>query len=357
MNQEQRAAILQVQAKINKEFGIGAIAFGSETNKFELSVESTGSLLIDKAIGVGGLARGRMHMLWGKEDSGKTTVACCIVAGMQERGLVCAYLDPEPLEDEYAESLGVDLGSLIRSKSEETLTGEQYFEIMRHLIRSQTVDLIVVDSVAAMIPQIDLKTGKKEKTLEDKSTAALPGMLSACLKIINGEINMVKGDKPIILFLNEARVSFGAYIATDDYPGGRKIRHACSYIGRVQKIEKLTRDVDGYDDKWKPTTIKEVIGNRFRITCSRTKLSAPPFPRAFNIYNDGIDATEELIAIMVENGEITPVNNGRFEYKGKKMFMSQLREAIENGLVSEGADDGTDDETAANSDGGSDDQD
>lgn len=354
MDSKRRKVIEGLAKDVNKKFGEGALVFGVDLAKVGLRVIPTGSVLFDKITGVGGLPRGRIIEISGPESSGKTSLCCAFVAKCQEEGLVCAYLDPEPLEDEYAERLGVNLDELIRSKSKERITAERWLQMARWLIKVADVDVIVVDSLPAMVPQIEFEDSKKERTLENKSVAALAALLSYALRIINTEMNQKQGDKPVIVVTNQVRTKIGImYGNPEDTPGGRALKHYASLRFWVRKIENITetgRDFDFKKQEYKEMEIP--VGFRMRIRNKKSKVSVEQPPQDISIYLDGgFNIMEELfVAHLIDEKVIK--HRGRFYFADevdengkptKTYYESQIKKELYKRVCDENFDTGEDD--------------
>lgn len=295
--EERKKALSVALANIEKQFGKGAIMRMAEGTEIEdIDTVSTGSLGLDLALGVGGLPRGRIIEVFGPESSGKTTLTLHVFAEMQKLGGTCAFIDAEhALDIQYAKRLGVDVPNLLLSQPD---TGEQALEIADALVRSGSVDLIVVDSVAALTPKSEIEGDMGE---------ALPGLqarlMSQALRKLTGSITRTKS---MVVFINQIRMKIGGYGNPETTTGG----NALKFYSSVRLDIRRTGGIKKGD---------EVIGNETRVKVVKNKV-APPFKQAtFDIlYGEGISRTGEIIDIGSDLGVIEK-SGAWYSYNGQKI--------------------------------------
>ena len=286
-------AILQIE----KQFGKGSIIKMDEQNVTDVDVVSTGCLTLDMALGIGGMPRGRIVEIYGPESSGKTTVALHVVAEVQKAGGVAAFVDAEhAIEPIYAQKIGVNLSELYVSQPD---TGEQALEIVEQLVRSGGVDIVVVDSVAALTPRAEI-----EGEMGDSFIGAQARLMSQALRKLTP---ITSKSKAIVLFINQLREKVGVMFGSPETtPGGKALKFYSSVRLDVRKVDTLKNGTEMY-------------GNRTRVKVVKNKL-APPFKLAeFDIiYGEGISQTGCLLDVALELN-IVEKSGSWFSYNGDKI--------------------------------------
>ncbi len=309
MNEKEKA-LEQVLAQIEKEFGKGAIMkLGENAGNTAIEVIPTGCLSLDLALGIGGMPRGRIIEIYGPESSGKTTVALHVIAETQKMGGTAAFIDAEhALDPVYAKKLGVNLDELYVSQPD---TGEQGLDITDALVRSGAVDIIVIDSVAALTPKAEI-----EGTMGDSSVGLQARLMSHALRKLAGITNK---SKTCVIFINQLREKVGVMFGNPEVtPGGKALKFYASVRIDVRKADAL-KDSDG------------VFGNHTKAKVVKNKL-APPFKTAeFDIiYGEGISKAGCLIDLGVEYG-VFEKSGAWFSYNGEKV--AQGREKLRDYLM------------------------
>ncbi|NLP28419.1 MAG: recombinase RecA [Clostridia bacterium] len=276
---EKIKAIEAAMGQIEKQFGKGSIMKLGEHNILDIEAIPTGCLDLDIALGIGGVPRGRIVEIYGPESSGKTTVALHIVAEAQKRGGAAAFIDAEhALDPSYAKKLGVDIDNLIVSQPD---TGEQALEIAEALVRSNAIDVIVVDSVAALVPRAEI-----EGEMGDSHVGLQARLMSQALRKLGGSINK---SKCVAIFINQLREKVGIMFGNPETtPGGRALKFYSSIRMDIRRIDSIKQG-------------DEVVGNRTRVKVIKNKV-APPFKQSeFDImYNEGISREGNIIDVGVK---------------------------------------------------------
>ncbi|CAM3359799.1 MULTISPECIES: recombinase RecA [Paenibacillus] len=276
---DRRAALEMALRQIEKQFGKGSIMKLGESTHMQVEIVPSGSLALDIALGTGGLPRGRIIEVYGPESSGKTTVALHAIAEVQKTGGQAAFIDAEhALDPSYASKLGVNIDELLLSQPD---TGEQALEIAEALVRSGAVDIIVIDSVAALVPKAEI-----EGDMGDSHVGLQARLMSQALRKLSGAINK---SKTIAIFINQLREKVGVMFGNPETtPGGRALKFYSTVRLDVRRVESIKMGND-------------VVGNRTRIKVVKNKV-APPFKQAELdiMYGEGISREGSLIDIGTE---------------------------------------------------------
>ena len=306
---ERKKALDAAMAQIEKQFGQGAVMRLGDQTHIDIETIPTGALTLDIALGIGGLPRGRIVEIYGPESSGKTTVALHCVAEAQKQGGTCAFIDAEhALDANYAANIGVDIDNLLLSQPD---TGEQALEICETLVRSGCIDVVVIDSVAALVPRAEI-----EGEMGDSHVGLQARLMSQALRKL---APVVAKSNTICIFINQLREKVGVMFGNPETtPGGRALKFYASVRLDVRKTETLRNGTD-------------VIGNHTRVKVVKNKV-APPFKEAeFDIlYGKGISSEGCILDLAVENN-IVDKSGSWFAYKGNKI--AQGRDAAKTYLI------------------------
>jgi len=294
---DRRAALEMALKQIEKQFGKGSIMRLGESANIQVETVSSGSLALDLALGVGGFPRGRIIEIYGPESSGKTTVALHAIAEVQRLGGTAAFIDAEhALDPLYARKLGVNIDELLLSQPD---TGEQALEIAEALVRSGAVDIIVIDSVAALVPKAEI-----EGEMGDAHVGLQARLMSQALRKLSGAIGKTK---VIAIFINQLREKVGIMFGNPEVtPGGRALKFYASIRLEVRRVESIKQG-------------NELVGNRVRIKVVKNKV-APPFKQAELdiMYGEGISREGSIIDIGTEL-DIIQKSGAWFSFEGERL--------------------------------------
>jgi recombination protein RecA len=306
---DREKALETALAQIDRQFGKGSVMRLGSDERAPVEVVPTGSIALDVALGIGGLPRGRIIEIYGPESSGKTTLTLHAIANAQRNGGIAAFIDAEhALDPEYAKKLGVDIDALLVSQPD---TGEQALEIADMLVRSGSIDLIVIDSVAALVPRAEI-----EGEMGDAHVGLQARLMSQALRKLTGALNSTN---TTMIFINQLREKVGVFFGSPETTsGGKALKFYASVRLDIRRIETLK---DG----------AEAVGNRTRVKVVKNKM-APPFKQAeFDIlYGVGISREGSLLDFGVEHG-IVKKSGAWYTYEGDQL--GQGKENSRNFLI------------------------
>ena len=301
---EKDKALLQVLADIEKQFGKGAIMKLGEQKNMEIDVVPSGSISLDIALGVGGYPKGRIIEIYGPESSGKTTFALHAIAEVQKTGGRAAFIDAEhSLDPVYASNLGVNIDELLLSQPD---TGEQALEICDALVKSEAVSIVVIDSVAALVPQAEI-----DGEMGDSHVGLQARLMSQALRKLSGSISKTN---TIVIFINQLREKVGVMFGNPETtPGGKALKYYSSVRLDIRRGEQIKSGAD-------------VIGNKTNIKVVKNKV-APPFKTAAVdiMYGEGVSQDGELVDLAAD-ANIIEKSGAWYAYKGEKL--AQGRENV-----------------------------
>jgi recombination protein RecA len=303
-------------AQIDRQFGKGSVMRLGSDDRAPVEVIPTGSIALDVALGIGGLPRGRIIEVYGPESSGKTTVALHAIANAQRNGGIAAFIDAEhALDPEYAKALGVDTDALLVSQPD---TGEQALEIADMLIRSGSIDIIVIDSVAALVPRAEI-----EGEMGDSHVGLQARLMSQALRKLTGALN---NTGTTMIFINQLREKIGVFFGSPETTaGGKALKFYASVRLDIRRIETLKDGVDA-------------VGNRTRVKVVKNKMAAPFKQAEFDIiYGVGISREGSLIDFGVEQ-EIVKKSGAWYTYEGEQLGQGKenaRKYLIENAAVAD----------------------
>lgn len=303
------AALDDAISQIEKKFGKGSVMRLGDRTAVDVDVIPSGSLTLDKALGIGGYPKGRIIEIYGPESSGKTTLTLHAIAQAQKQGGKAAFIDAEhAIDPVYAKNLGVDIDELILSQPD---SGEQALEIAEMLVRSGVIDLIVIDSVAALVPQVEL-----DGEMGDAAVGLQARLMSKALRKLSGVMNKTNCT---VIFINQLREKIGVmYGNPETTTGGRALKFYSSVRVEIRRSEQIKQN-------------GEIVGNKANIKVVKNKV-APPFKttQVDIIYGKGISRDGEILDLAVE-GDIVEKSGAWYAYNGEKI--GQGRENAKNFLI------------------------
>ena len=307
---EMKGNLEEIISEIKEKFGDGAIMKLKDAQKTDVDAIPTGSISLDGALGVKGVPRGRVIEIYGGESTGKTTLALHILSEAQKKGGICAFVDAEyALDPDYAKRLGVNVDELLISQPD---SGEQALQIVESLVRSGEVDVIVVDSVAALTPKAEIagEVGDLQIGLQAR-------LMSQALRKLS---SIVSKTKTVLIFINQTRMKIGVMWGNPETtPGGLALKFYASVRIELRRIAQIKHG-------------EEIIGNRIKAKIVKNKVASPFKIAEYDIYyNEGISRTAEVLSIGVKNGIIKKVGN-HFEFHGQKIGEGAGVEATKNSL-------------------------
>ncbi len=307
---EMRGNLEDIISEIKEKFGDGAIMKLKEVRRTDVDVIPTGSISLDGALGVRGVPRGRVIEIYGGESTGKTTLALHMLSEAQKKGGICAFVDAEyALDPDYAKRIGVNIDELLISQPD---SGEQALQIVESLVRSGEVDMIVVDSVAALTPKAEIagEVGDLQIGLQAR-------LMSQALRKLS---SIVSKTKTVLIFINQTRMKIGVLWGNPETtPGGLALKFYASVRIELRRIAQIKHG-------------EEIIGNRIKAKIVKNKVASPFKIAEYDIYyNEGISKTAEVLSIGVKTGVIKKVGN-HFEYHGEKIGEGAGVEATKNSL-------------------------
>ncbi|BCD84304.1 protein RecA [Pseudomonas solani] len=305
MDENKKRALSAALGQIEKQFGKGAVMRMGDHDRQAIPAISTGSLGLDIALGIGGLPKGRIVEIYGPESSGKTTLTLSVIAEAQKMGATCAFVDAEhALDPDYAGKLGVNVDDLLVSQPD---TGEQALEITDMLVRSNAVDVIIVDSVAALVPKAEI-----EGEMGDSHVGLQARLMSQALRKITGNI---KNANCLVIFINQIRMKIGVMFGSPETTtGGNALKFYASVRLDIRRIGAVKEG-------------EEVVGSETRVKVVKNKV-APPFRQAeFQIlYGKGIYRNGEIIDLGVQQG-ILEKSGAWYSYQGNKIGQGKANSA------------------------------
>ncbi|MFA7011274.1 MAG: recombinase RecA [Bacilli bacterium] len=308
MAEDKLKALEEAFKAIEKQYGKGSIMKLGEKVYTEMEVIPSGSISLDIALGVGGYPKGRIVEIYGPESSGKTTFALHAIAQAQRAGGIAAFIDAEhALDPKYAKALGVDIDNLVLSQPD---TGEQALEITEHLIRSNAIDIVVIDSVAALVPKVEI-----DGDMGDSHIGTQARLMSQAMRKLSGAISK---SKSIVIFINQIREKVGVMFGSPETTsGGRALKFYASIRLDIRRVEQIKSGTD-------------IIGNLTRVRVVKNKV-APPFKvvDVDLIYGFGVSHEAEVLDLAV-NADIINKSGAWFSYNGEKL--GQGRENVKEFL-------------------------